>query len=335
MCSPMTSPSTTTADICRYASEDWSRLAELLSQWPYKPYQSYARWPEDRLASLLLARASRAIQDAQSVVWVAYAGDLPLGMCVLSGLPWDSEQIGLPAARLDYLVGAMADERSLTARRSLLATALVHGRITGVRHLSARVDASDLTGLHLLEDAGFITVDGLLTFSRNTDASIAHHLTDHGVRLATAADAEATAMLARQAYSLDRFHSDPAITQERADELHATWLRNSCAGRAADAVVLAEDAQGLLGFVTCKLQQDTEAHLGKRIGTIALVAAAERCRHSGVGRRITLAALDWFKQQDIDIVEVGTQLRNIPASRLYESCGFRLVGSSVSLRKLL
>jgi hypothetical protein len=31
---------------------------------------------------------------------------------------------------------------------------------------------------------------------------------------------------------------------------------------------------------------------------------------------------------------VGTQLRNIPASCLYQSCGFRLTGSSVSLRKI-
>lgn len=35
----------------------------------------------------------------------------------------------------------------------------------------------------------------------------------------------------------------------------------------------------------------------------------------------------------MDIVEVGTQLRNIPASRLYEDCGFRLVASNLSLRK--
>jgi ribosomal protein S18 acetylase RimI-like enzyme len=48
---------------------------------------------------------------------------------------------------------------------------------------------------------------------------------------------------------------------------------------------------------------------------------------------ITRGALDWFRDQGVDIVEVGTQLSNIPASRLYESCGFRLVASSLSLRK--
>jgi ribosomal protein S18 acetylase RimI-like enzyme len=52
-----------------------------------------------------------------------------------------------------------------------------------------------------------------------------------------------------------------------------------------------------------------------------------------VAKALTYSALDWFRDQGVDIVEVGTQLRNIAASRLYESCGFRLVASSLSLRR--
>ena len=122
---------------------------------------------------------------------------------------------------------------------------------------------------------------------------------------------------------------------DQADELYAAWIRNSCAGIGADAVILAEDSQSLLGYVTCKLQSDTKVYLGKLIGTIGLVATAAHARGRGVAGSATLAALRWFHQQGADIVEVGTQLRNIPASRLYQTCGFRLVGSSISLRKLL
>lgn len=248
----------------------------------------------------------------------------------------------MSAARLDYFIATGSYGEQYQIKQVLLAAALKHAEQKDVQHISARLDASDLSGLHVLESAGFITVDGILTFALDlsrdsaTLSSAGCQLALQGVnlRLATGADSEATTELARTAYIYDRFHADPAIPSEQADELHAEWLRNSCAGKAADAVVLAEDERGLLGFVTCKLQCDTKAHLGKLIGTIVLVATADRARGRGVGRATTLASVEWFRNQQVDIVEVGTQLRNIPASRLYQSCGFRLVGSSVSLRKI-
>ncbi len=205
-----------------------------------------------------------------------------------------------------------------------------------IQHLSARVDAGDLAAIHALEHAGMELIDGLLTFALDiTDLSLRKLPNTFHLRLAISDDAERTAELARHAYRQDRFHADPAISRERADSLHACWLRNSCAGQAADAVIIAEEGQELLGFVTCKLNRDTTAHFGAPTGTIVLVATAEAARGRGVGKQATLAALRWMRGQGVQFVEVGTQIRNIAAGRLYENCGFRLSGSSLTFRKLL
>ena len=201
--------------------------------------------------------------------------------------------------------------------------------------MSARVDASDLSALHVLEEAGFITVDGLLTIALDlaTHKSI-ERPHDFQIRLATPDDAERVADLARTAFLYDRFHADPFISPERANELHATWLRNSCTGKAADAVMLAEDHTGLLGFMTCALQHDTRK-LGRMVGTVVMAASAESARGRGVGHATLMAALDWFREQGCEIVDSGTQVRNIPCLGLFQKCGFRIVGSSISLRRLL
>jgi GNAT superfamily N-acetyltransferase len=239
-------------------------------------------------------------------------------------------------ARLDYLVAVGDYKEQYAAKQALLHVILQSCTAQGIQYLITRMDASDLSGLHVLEQAGFITLDGLLTFARAlTDYPFGEPHPGMHIRLATTADSEATADLARYAYVYDRFHSDPVIPPERANELHAVWGRNSCTGQAVDAVVLAEDGEDLLGFVTCKLQRDTKEHLGQMIGTIVLVATARKARGVGIGRAMTLAALDWFHRHGVGIVEVSTQFRNIPASRLYESCAFRLVGSSITLRKFL
>jgi len=66
-----------------------------------------------------------------------------------------------------------------------------------------------------------------------------------------------------------------------------------------------------------------------------MVATAENARGQGVASLATLGALRWFREKGVRIVEVGTQLRNLAAGRLYEKCGFRLCGASLTFRKLV
>jgi dTDP-4-amino-4,6-dideoxy-D-galactose acyltransferase len=250
-------------------------------------------------------------------------------------LPWDSNLLGLSAAALNYLVATGSYEEQYAIKKLLLhaLTELILSH--GIRHVTARLETADLSGTHALENAGFITIDGILTFIRGTaDVQATIPGGDIQLRLAGLEDSEATADLARVAYIYDRFHADPVISKQKANELHAAWLRNSCAGKAADSVVVGYRNKELVGFVTCKLQEDTRQHLGALLGTIVLVATSEAHRGRGIARRMTLYALEWFRKKEVAFVEVGTQLRNIAAARLYESCGFTLTSSSLSLRKV-
>jgi dTDP-4-amino-4,6-dideoxy-D-galactose acyltransferase len=318
-----------------YTPDNWVHIAPLLAAWPFKPLARHDRWLAPSLLDFTCERVQGAIGNEAGVTWVAQRENRACGFACFTMLPWDSEQLGVTAARIHYLVAEGSYGEQQQIKRALLEHVLEEAQERSVWHLSVRVDASDLSSLHVLEQAGFITVDGILTFALDLTTHRPNEAThDFKIRLASAADADQAAALARTAYVHDRFHSDPFIDRGRADELHATWLRNSCAGKAADAVVLAEDETGLLGFVTCALQRDT-AHLGRMVGTIVLVASAAHARGRGVGFATTMTALEWFRQQGCEIVEVGTQLRNIGASRLYQKCGFRIVGSCISLRHLL
>lgn len=322
--------------VMSYAPERWNDLAPLIEAWPYKPLARHSSWNAPKLFAFAVGRIVRTLESENTSAWMMMRRGEAHGFAALSMLPWDSGQIGFVAARIDYLVAGGSYDEQHDIKKALLKQLLSEAPKRGVWHLSVRVDASDISSLHVLEQAGFITVDSILTFALDlSNHQPAELPVNFKVRLATAADAEQTAALALGAYSQDRFHSDPLINKNRADKLHANWLRNSCTGDAADAVFLAEDRTGLLGFVTCSLQRDTATCLGQMVGTIVLVASAERARGRGVGQATTNAALKWFREQGCEVVEVGTQLRNITASRLYQKCGFRLVGSSVSLRLML
>jgi dTDP-4-amino-4,6-dideoxy-D-galactose acyltransferase len=320
-----------------YTPDNWMNIAPLIADWPFKPLGRHDLWQEQRLLSLTCERVKGALGNEDGATWVAQQQGHARGFACLTMLPWDSDQLGMRAARVDYLIAEGTYDEQLQVKETLIEQVLLEAHDRGVWHLSMRLDASDLSTLHALEGAGFITVDGLLTIALDLSRHKSIESSSHNfqIRLATSDDADRVADLARTAFIYDRFHADPFITSERADELHATWLSNSCTGAAADAVVLAEDHTGLLGFITCTLQHDTRKQLGRMVGTVVMVACAESARGRGVAYHTLMAALEWFREQGCEIVDSGTQVRNIPCLGLFQKCGFRIVGSSISLRRLL
>lgn len=318
-----------------YTEPDWTRLAPLIEESPFTlaGYEPEERAQKDQPVCEQIRKA----KGNDGGAWIVMQQNHVRGFACFRKLPWDSQQLGLSAARIDYLLAAGSYHEQRSAKEMLLEELLLEAQNIGVWHMSARVDASDLSSLHVLEEAGFLTVDGILTFALDLkEPSALQSDNEIRIRPATADDVVAAAALARTAYVYDRFHADPFIDGELADELHAAWVRNSCDGTAADAVLIAEDESGPLGFVTCKIPGDAGHNSDRsRRGTLVLVATAPQARGRRVGYSLVLAALEWFRQSGCQTVEVGTQLSNIAASRLYQTCGFQLRATSVTLRRLL
>jgi ribosomal protein S18 acetylase RimI-like enzyme len=323
--------------IKNYHASMWPQVAELLNRYPHKPYRGYGLWSPETLRSAFQDRVHRAVSDPRNQSWISMQDDRLVSMACLAPLDWDSQQLDLLAARLEIFISREGTNSNPISQELRLEHVIKTSREYGVRYLLARQDAADINGLQALENAGFVIVDGLLTFMIILDQEAANLDQNAGCRIRTAGvdDLEALCSIARRAFVFDRYHADPYIPNHVADDLHAAWLRNSVMGTAADVVLLAEDQYRILGFVTGKLQPGTRDTLGSLIGSIILVATDDRTRRRGVARTLTRATLSWFDNQGAVVVDVGTQLQNLPAARLYQSCGFSLAGSHLTLRKLI
>jgi len=276
------------------------------------PYRNYPGVTLDLAKAAYLHRLTTA-----SGVTV---GNSTNNTAAVSRLSWDSSILQMECGRADLIAAT-----SIEHTKDLAMLVIAEAKNQNIEHLSVRFDAEDT---HLIQGflrEGFEQVDSILTF-------VAQNLSfeqQDGIRLAAIYDASAVKEIARTAFVADRFHSDLLIKTELADELHAQWGENSVIGKAADAVVVAEENDEILGFVTCKTQE----LVGKKIGTIVLVATSAEARGKGLGTAMIKFALGWFSEQGCDLVDVGTQSSNVGASKLYENVGFCKVASSVSLRK--
>lgn len=318
------------------SSDDAGEFIRLMELCRHHPCPACADLiPEQALERWRLAEAQQWAGWGR-LVRVRHGGRL-LGAAGWHPLPWDSRHFGFPAAKVEML---MADDdyasKRLTALE-LLTEVTTRCAPDGIRHLTARTGAEDLAAIHALQTAGFELMDGIQTFSRRLNGPPLPRDSSPSVRVGLFEQWQLDGILriASAAYRFDRFHSDSALDAGVADRLHADWLANSCSGQAADAVMVASHAEEVLGFVTVRIERDIERWCGVRLATIVLVATASHARGRGIGRLLTLETLQWLADEKVDAVQVGTQLANTPAGRLYENCGFRLNWVSLTFRKLL
>lgn len=283
-----------------------------------------------------LEQELRLMANSDSFTTITRSAQEVLGCACWRHLAWDSGQLGMPAARLDLLVSAGGFEEAIERKVALLKTVAKECRARGVHYLTARVGASDLSTIRALERESFELLDGLLTFSLKLREAVPRPVSsDLEIRLYRPPDLDVLLAIARSAYSCDRFHADRALAPGVADRLYDAWVRSSCSGEAADAVMVTTRQGRVLGYVTCKVGRDSDGGAGAPAGTIGLVATAEEARGSGIGSATLEGSFGWFRQQGVEVVEVGTQMQNVGACRLYEQAGFRMARMNLTYRRLL
>jgi dTDP-4-amino-4,6-dideoxy-D-galactose acyltransferase len=309
-------------------------LEALVAAWPFKPFQ----WLEPRsspgLAQLALERLWAALRQPAVRAWsVDCRGELQ-GIALLQPLEWDSNVLGISAARLEVITADVVEPPLVAA--ALIDAVIDEAKRLRIRHLSVRLDAGDDGALLAVEERGFLNVDALQTFGAPVEHLPASLPSGSVVlRPALPSDSIAVGEIAAASFRHGRFHADPAIAPEQAQAVYRTWARACCAGSAAYGTIIAAVEGETVGFVACRISPDTAVHLRRPVGTITLIATTAAMRGRGVGSALVAGAAAWFRTRQAAAVEVGTQLRNVAAARLYERCGLRPVSGSRSFRLMI
>jgi dTDP-4-amino-4,6-dideoxy-D-galactose acyltransferase len=202
-------------------------------------------------------------------------------------------------------------------------------------YLIARFASADRSINHLLESYGFVTLDCVVTLSMKSTGvpPIVSNNAQFNIREACDSDLRSLKKLAYSSYTFDRFHTDPIISHELADKLHAVWTENCLKGDTADMVLVAEQDGVILGYIACKVNKGAREFLNVGIGNIVLIATSKEYQRKGIAQALIHKSLGWMKSKNIDLLEVATQIQNVPALWLYQKMGFKIVSSNITMRK--
>jgi dTDP-4-amino-4,6-dideoxy-D-galactose acyltransferase len=94
------------------------------------------------------------------------------------------------------------------------------------------------------------------------------------------------------------------------------WIEKSVKREIADEILVYSENEDEKGFITLVIK--------KNKGSIGLIAVDEKERGKSVGKKLVQAALLYFNEKKINIVEVVAQIENRGACRFYKSLGFEI-----------
>lgn len=274
--------------------------------------------PVDR-KSHFTERIIEFIAAAEKGVIILGEGEIR-GVLLFERLAFDSEHFGVESGRInDFVIDdELQDGESVLTATSLLRAFLEEAESRGFVFIQCKLDARYLKAASCLEEEGFSLVSREVALLKELGEEKESGLT----RPFTGNDVETIASLSRRCYTLTRFHSDPRIPRERADELQATWARNCCLHGLADQVLVVESAGKVVGYLACGIE-NSPRFIHSLLGRIILVCVDPASQGSGFGSALLKDAERWCFHAGCTHLCVETQLKNDAAIRAYTARGFR------------
>ncbi|MBI5123531.1 GNAT family N-acetyltransferase [Candidatus Roizmanbacteria bacterium] len=190
----------------------------------------------------------------------------------------------------------------------------------GVVYATLRIKANDFLTAQELEKNGFIVVDGIITLEKNLEEVI----TDSFLNIRSAKTSDLSQLISIGAtvfIGRSRYYHDSMISENKANDIYSKWVENSVKKIVADDVLIWEHNKKILGLISLQKK-----------GQIPLVGVIREAKGRGIGKELLSAACAVFRKWDLKKVTIETQITNIPALRLYQSSGFKIVDSYLTFR---
>lgn len=178
----------------------------------------------------------------------------------------------------------------------------------------AKVSCSDIRYISFLEKQGFHLIDTHILFEKPYSLKYERKEAIE-VKVVTADQEDAVVDLARRVFIYSRFHLDPAFPSELANQVKAAWIRNFFKGQRGSALMVAHHHHRVVGFL---LVIQKSHHL-----VIDLIGVDQEFQRQGIARDLIAFAEDHCAYSQM--IQVGTQVSNLPSIRFYEQLGFKMI----------
>lgn len=178
----------------------------------------------------------------------------------------------------------------------------------------SKICTNSLNIFHCLEKNNFKLIDTNLIFELN-DNKFSEKQQQNNIEICFAEKKyqQDIENIAKDNFLYSRFHLDPLIDDEIANQIKQNWVKNYFFGKRGDQMVLALMNNKPIGFLQLIIKEKTII--------IDLIGVDKIVQGRGVA-----SSMIQFAQTNIkpSCIKVGTQISNLPSINLYQKLGFAL-----------
>jgi len=242
-----------------YSGDLTDEIGNLADAYEYKPYFFVTAASSEGLNKIFRARIGKFLAYSQSepdraALFAARdeSGAL-LGFAGVQVLDFDTAVLKIASGKIAFLVAGSCDMANYKKARpvadGLVAAGLDWLKARGVVFTNIRTAPWELALIHACESAGFYFVDNGITGLYHKDNFTKYEKGGYDIRLFADKDLDKVLEIMRGAYTQDRFHMDPNIPHEAAEDLYQLWIRSCCKQpKEQEWVLIAERKKDIKGF---------------------------------------------------------------------------------------
>lgn len=223
----------------------------------------------------------------------------------LSKLEWDSEFFNFNVGRLQGLITKEQDIRNIEF--------LIEKKNITLSYYSTPNELPPYVYKSKIFE--IVLVDKKTTFKKNINSNLRIHESITSIANNTSF-MDKLIDLSIQSGIYSRFNIDKKIGKEKFQQLYTLWMVNSINLKIAKDVLVYTEMKDLAGFVTLG-EKNNQADIG-------IISVDSTFRKKGIGKILMTSAEKKFSNLGYDSIQVVTQGDNIPACKLYESCGYQV-----------
>lgn len=223
---------------------------------------------------------------------------------------FDSDILGFKVAKITGLVSA-----------KYVIDMIEDLRKNSITYATYRLPSNKFSIIQELEKNNFIIVDGIIALELNNLTKTKQMNQSSLIRDAQISDINNLKNIAKTVFTQNRFFSDPLIAKNRASRIYTTWTENSVKKINADKVLVYSEKNTIKGFISLQKK-----------GHIDLLAVNKNYQGQGIAKKLIYSSFAYFKQWEVEKLQIETLITNIPALRAYISCGFKITDSFLTFR---
>lgn len=232
----------------------------------------------------------------------------PCAIARLTANDWDSQVLGASCGNVDDIfVDAGGDNLPGTCGTLAIEIAEAADR-RKMDLVSCRIEASNAILARAFEEIGFRVVDELAIYLRPLEP------TAPAQPQPLPEDLDDCLVAAAAGMEYGRIHQDPRIPKDLARQFYLAAMRGHI--ESGSFVTTLGSGGRTVGVAIGVEDSGASAAAGRRVGYLWLIALRPEARGLGLGRKLLQKFFVEFASR-IDLLEIGAQVKNIPANRLY------------------